>query len=101
MLIVDGGKEEITVPSATSCKLFASEIFSIHRVEANFISSVPPTHDWYAGYSPGLSLQSVGTRLEQTALARLQSGHMRSLKFVVGDFFILTLFLSCVSYSCH
>ncbi|GBN46673.1 hypothetical protein AVEN_254880-1 [Araneus ventricosus] len=29
---------------------------------------------------PGLSLQSVGTRSAQTALARLRSGHVKSLK---------------------
>ncbi|GBM27978.1 hypothetical protein AVEN_20589-1 [Araneus ventricosus] len=42
----------------------------------------PPTHDWYAGNRPGLSLQSVGTRSAQTALARLRSGHIKSLKFI-------------------
>ncbi|GBM64732.1 hypothetical protein AVEN_129103-1 [Araneus ventricosus] len=36
----------------------------------------------YAGNRPGLSLQSEGTRSAQTALARLRSGHIKSLKFV-------------------
>ncbi|GBN07266.1 hypothetical protein AVEN_241519-1 [Araneus ventricosus] len=43
---------------------------------------VPPAHEWYAGNRPGLSLQSEGTRSAQTALARLRSGHIKSLKFV-------------------
>ncbi|GBM35890.1 hypothetical protein AVEN_125876-1 [Araneus ventricosus] len=42
----------------------------------------PPTHDWYAGNRPGLSLQSVGTISAQTALVRLRSGHIKSLKFI-------------------
>ncbi|GBO35187.1 hypothetical protein AVEN_123712-1 [Araneus ventricosus] len=36
----------------------------------------------YAGNRPGLSLQSEGTRSAQTGLARLRSGHIKSLKFV-------------------
>ncbi|GBN68851.1 hypothetical protein AVEN_43827-1 [Araneus ventricosus] len=64
--------------SAASGEPFASEIFSIHRATWK----VPPAHEWYAGNRPGLSLQPEGTRSAQTALARLRSGHIRSLKFV-------------------
>ncbi|GBM38308.1 hypothetical protein AVEN_70417-1, partial [Araneus ventricosus] len=42
----------------------------------------PPAYEWYAGNRPGLSLQSVGTRSARIALARLRSGHIKSLKFV-------------------
>ncbi|GBN43404.1 hypothetical protein AVEN_82715-1 [Araneus ventricosus] len=63
-------------------ELFASEIFSIHRAKANSTWKVPPAHEWYAGNRPGLSLQSEGTRSAKTALARLRSGHIKSLKFV-------------------
>ncbi|GBN49590.1 hypothetical protein AVEN_62223-1, partial [Araneus ventricosus] len=59
-----------------------SEISSIHRAKANSTWKVPPAHEWYAGNRPGLSLQSEGTRSAQTALARLRSGHIKSLKFV-------------------
>ncbi|GBL90172.1 hypothetical protein AVEN_98821-1 [Araneus ventricosus] len=75
-------KEGSALPSATSSELFTSEIFSIHKAKANFAWKNPPTHDWYAGNRPGLSLQSVGTRSTQTALARLRSGHIKSLKFI-------------------
>ncbi|GBO29117.1 hypothetical protein AVEN_171103-1 [Araneus ventricosus] len=70
------------LPSAASGELFASEIFSIHRGKANFAWKVPPAHEWYAGNRPGLSLQSEGTRSAQTALAKLRSGHIKSVKFV-------------------
>ncbi|GBM56106.1 hypothetical protein AVEN_43481-1 [Araneus ventricosus] len=52
------------------------------RAKANSTWKVPPAHEWYAGNRPGLSLQSEGTRSAQTALARLRSGHIKSLKFV-------------------
>ncbi|GBO01824.1 hypothetical protein AVEN_180399-1 [Araneus ventricosus] len=64
------------------CELFTSEIYSIHKAIANSAWRNPPTHDWYAGNRPGLSLQSVGTRSAQTALTRLRSGHIKSLKFI-------------------
>ncbi|GBL83471.1 hypothetical protein AVEN_196330-1 [Araneus ventricosus] len=75
-------KEGSSLPSAASGELFAPEIFSIHRAKAKSTWKVPPAHEWYAGNRPGLSLQSEGTRSAQTALARLRSGHIKSLKFV-------------------
>ncbi|GBO41799.1 hypothetical protein AVEN_49683-1 [Araneus ventricosus] len=75
-------KEGSSLPSATSSELFTSEIYSIHKAIANSAWRNPPTHDWYAGNRPGLSLQSVGTISAQTALARLRSGHIKSLKFI-------------------
>ncbi|GBM42976.1 hypothetical protein AVEN_168549-2-1, partial [Araneus ventricosus] len=50
--------------------------------KANSTWKVPLAHEWYAGNRPVLSLQSEGTRSAQTALARLRSGHIKSLKFV-------------------
>ncbi|GBM54889.1 hypothetical protein AVEN_158321-1 [Araneus ventricosus] len=62
-------------------------LFNVVRVvramaKANSTWKVPPAHEWYAGNYPGLSLQSEGTRSPQTALARLHSDHIKSLKFV-------------------
>ncbi|GBN94475.1 hypothetical protein AVEN_144505-1 [Araneus ventricosus] len=75
-------KEGSALPSAASAEHFASEISSIHRDKANSTSKVPPAHKWYAGNRPSLSLQSRGTRSAHTAVARLRSGHIKSLKFV-------------------
>ncbi|GBM02555.1 hypothetical protein AVEN_178487-1 [Araneus ventricosus] len=74
-------KEGSALPSAASGELFASEISSIHKAKANSTWEVPPAHEWYAGNCPGLSLQSEGTRSAHTALPRLRSGHIKSLKF--------------------
>ncbi|GBM51176.1 hypothetical protein AVEN_254592-1 [Araneus ventricosus] len=48
-------------------------------------------------YSPKVQISP------QTALARLRSGHIKSLKFVDKgiDLFLLLLLLSCFSCSCH
>ncbi|GBM34661.1 hypothetical protein AVEN_122055-1 [Araneus ventricosus] len=75
-------KEGIALPSAGSGEFFASEISSIHKAKANSTWKVPLAHEWYAGNRPGLSLQSECTRSAQTALARLRSGHIKTLKFV-------------------
>ncbi|GBM96939.1 hypothetical protein AVEN_172531-1 [Araneus ventricosus] len=75
-------KEGSALPSATSGELFASKIFSIYRAKANSTWKDTPAHEWYAGNRLGLSLQSEGTRTAQTVLARLRSGHIKSLKFV-------------------
>ncbi|GFY46673.1 uncharacterized protein TNIN_78211 [Trichonephila inaurata madagascariensis] len=73
-------KKGNALPSAAPSELSTSEIFSIHMTKASSIWRVLSTQEWYAGNLPGLSLQSV--RSAQAALARLRSGHIRSLKFV-------------------
>ncbi|GBO10787.1 hypothetical protein AVEN_76123-1 [Araneus ventricosus] len=61
----------------------------------------PPTHDWYAGNRPGLSLQSVGIRSAQTALARLRSGHIKSLKFIDKEKTFSSCPCSCSASPAH
>ncbi|GBO25182.1 hypothetical protein AVEN_92846-1 [Araneus ventricosus] len=61
----------------------------------------PPTHDRYAGNRPGLSLQSVGTRSAQTALARLRSGHIKSLKFIDKEKTFSSCPCSCPASPAH
>ncbi|GBN86564.1 hypothetical protein AVEN_30747-1 [Araneus ventricosus] len=97
-------KEGSALPSAASGEFFASEIFSIHRAKAHFTWKVPTAKEWYAGNRPSLSLQSEGTRSAQTALARLRSGHIKSLKFVDKEktYSLNSVkFLPCFSCSCH
>ncbi|GBM43699.1 hypothetical protein AVEN_26565-1 [Araneus ventricosus] len=82
-------------------ELFTSEIYSIHKAKANSAWKNPPTHDWYAGNRPGLSLQSVGTRSAQTALARLRSGHIKSLKFIDKEKTFSSCPCSCPASPAH
>ncbi|GBO19601.1 hypothetical protein AVEN_160905-1 [Araneus ventricosus] len=94
-------KEGSPLPSAASSELFTSEIFSIHKAKANSAWKIPPTHDWYAGNRPGLTLQSVGTRSAQTALARLRSGHIKSLKFIYREKAFSSCPCSCPASPAH
>ncbi|GBO08682.1 RNA-directed DNA polymerase from mobile element jockey, partial [Araneus ventricosus] len=94
-------KEGSALPSTSSIELFTSEIYSIHKAIANSAWRNPPTHDWYAGNRPGLSLQSVGTRSAQTALARLRSGVIKSLKFIDKEKTFSSCPCSCPASPAH
>ncbi|GBM24664.1 hypothetical protein AVEN_169217-1 [Araneus ventricosus] len=50
---------------------------------------------------PVLSLQSVGTRSAQTALARLRSGHIKSLKFIDKEKTFSSCPCSCSASPAH
>ncbi|GFS35903.1 RNase H domain-containing protein [Nephila pilipes] len=78
-------KEGNALRSAASNEHFVSEIFSIHRSKANSLWRVPSTHDSYDENRIDLSLQFKGTRSAQTALARLCTGDIKSLKFIDNE----------------
>ncbi|GBL93380.1 hypothetical protein AVEN_219497-1 [Araneus ventricosus] len=44
----------------------------------------PPAHSWYRGKGPGAAIRSKRNRKDQTALARLSSGHLKTLRFSRG-----------------
>ncbi|GBN60989.1 hypothetical protein AVEN_264315-1 [Araneus ventricosus] len=44
-----------------------------------------PAHSWYRCEGPGDVILSKGVRKDQTALARLSSGHLKTLRFSHGD----------------
>ncbi|GBM93115.1 hypothetical protein AVEN_32040-1 [Araneus ventricosus] len=71
------------------------------RLKQILPGKIPPTHDWYAGNRPGLYLQSVGTRSAQTALARLRSGHIKSLKFIDKEKTFSSCPCSCPASPAH
>ncbi|GFS93900.1 uncharacterized protein TNCV_5053511 [Trichonephila clavipes] len=70
--------------NSSSTVLTHSEIHSLQRTKMNLTWRNPPAHHWYAAKSPGLSIQYRSSRAHQTALARLRSGHLRSMTFVQG-----------------
>ncbi|GBL63345.1 hypothetical protein AVEN_199051-1, partial [Araneus ventricosus] len=69
--------------------------------KANSTWKVQPAHEWYDGNRPGLSLQSEGTRSAQNALARLRSGHIKSLKFVDKEKTYSSCPCSCPASATH
>ncbi|GBM23589.1 hypothetical protein AVEN_196661-1 [Araneus ventricosus] len=46
---------------------------------------IPSAHSWYRSEGPGASIHFKGDRKGQTALARLISGHLKTLRFSRGD----------------
>ncbi|GBM43764.1 hypothetical protein AVEN_155130-1 [Araneus ventricosus] len=45
----------------------------------------PPAHSWYHSEGPDATIHFKGYRKDQTALARLTSGHLKTLRFSRGD----------------
>ncbi|GFT07093.1 uncharacterized protein TNCV_1416111 [Trichonephila clavipes] len=72
------------LPNPSSTVLTHTEIPSFQRNKMNLTWRNPPAQHWYAAKSPGLSIQCRSSRAHQTALARLRSGHLRSMTFVQG-----------------
>ncbi|GFW07589.1 DUF4817 domain-containing protein [Trichonephila clavipes] len=75
---------DVFLPNPSSTVLTHTEIRSFQRNKMNLTWRNPPAHHWYAAKSPGLSIQYRSSRAHQTALARLRSGHLRSMNFVQG-----------------
>ncbi|GFU44624.1 uncharacterized protein TNCV_1507161 [Trichonephila clavipes] len=61
----------------------------------------PPAHHWYAAKSPGVFIQCRSSRAHQTALARLRSGHLRSMTFVQGVKSFFTCPCSLLAFPAH
>ncbi|GBM24415.1 hypothetical protein AVEN_241815-1 [Araneus ventricosus] len=45
----------------------------------------PQAHSWYRSEGPGATIHFKGDRKAQSALARLSSGHLKTLRFSCGD----------------
>ncbi|GFT81637.1 uncharacterized protein TNCV_3674581 [Trichonephila clavipes] len=73
---------DIRNPSSTD--LTHTEIPSFQRNKINLTWRNPLAHHWYAAKSSGLYIQCMSSRTHQTTLARLRSGHLRSMTFVQG-----------------
>ncbi|GFV55613.1 RNase H domain-containing protein [Trichonephila clavipes] len=70
------------LPNLSSTVLTHAEIASFQRNKMNLTWRNPSAYHWYAAKSPCLSIQCRSSRAHQTALARLRSGHLRSMSFV-------------------
>ncbi|GBN90430.1 hypothetical protein AVEN_217179-1, partial [Araneus ventricosus] len=61
------------------------ELYSRRKALVNISWKHPPAHSWYRSEGPGASIHFKGDRKGQTALARLTSGHSKTLRFSGGD----------------
>ncbi|GBO42038.1 hypothetical protein AVEN_172070-1 [Araneus ventricosus] len=73
------------MPQAYAEPLTYLELYSRRKALVNFSWRHPPAHSWYRCEDPGVTIRFKGVREDQTALARLSSGHLKTLRFSRGD----------------
>ncbi|GBM93732.1 hypothetical protein AVEN_163466-1 [Araneus ventricosus] len=84
--IADGlAKEGTTMPQAYVEPLTYLELYSRRKALVNIFWRHPPAHSWYRSEGPGAAICFKGDREDQTALARLSSGHLKTLRISRGD----------------
>ncbi|GBO36516.1 hypothetical protein AVEN_70216-1 [Araneus ventricosus] len=73
------------MPQAYVEPLTYLELYSRRKALVNISWRHPPAHSWYRCEGPGAAIRFKGVRKDQTALARLSSGHLTTLRFSRGD----------------
>ncbi|GBN54878.1 hypothetical protein AVEN_17440-1 [Araneus ventricosus] len=73
-------KEGTTMPQAHIEPLTYLELYSRRKALVNISWRHPPAHSWYHSEGPGAAIRFKGVRKNQTALARLSSGHLKTLR---------------------
>ncbi|GBM65259.1 hypothetical protein AVEN_46100-1 [Araneus ventricosus] len=56
------------------------ELYSRRKAFVNISWRHPPAHSWYRSEGPGVTIHFKGDRKDQTALARLTSDHLKTLR---------------------
>ncbi|GBM66408.1 hypothetical protein AVEN_13005-1 [Araneus ventricosus] len=69
------------MPQAYVEPLTYLELYSRRKALVNISWRHPPAHSWYRSEGPGAAIHFKGDRKDQTALARLTSGHLKTLRF--------------------
>ncbi|GBO16591.1 hypothetical protein AVEN_144501-1 [Araneus ventricosus] len=85
--IADSLAEEggTTLPQAYVELLTYLELYSRRKAFVNISWRHPPARSWYRSEGPGASIHFKGDKKGQTALARLTSGHLKTLRLSRGD----------------
>ncbi|GBM03921.1 hypothetical protein AVEN_185415-1 [Araneus ventricosus] len=81
-------------PIPSSAEITFLELFSRKKAQNKAEWLVPPSHHWYKGRKPGLSLSFPCDRQFSTCLSRLASGHLNCLTYSEGNK-IYPLFPKC------
>ncbi|GBO21129.1 hypothetical protein AVEN_40543-1 [Araneus ventricosus] len=69
------------MPQANVEPLTYLELYSRRKAFVNISWRHPPAHSWYRSEGPGATIHFEGNRKDQTALARLTSGHLKTLRY--------------------
>ncbi|GBM58240.1 hypothetical protein AVEN_85839-1 [Araneus ventricosus] len=78
-------KEGTTMPQAYVEPLIYLEIYSRRKAFVNISWRYPSAHSWCRSEGPGATIHFKEDRKDQTALARLTSGLLKTLRFSRGD----------------
>ncbi|GBN88801.1 hypothetical protein AVEN_190158-1 [Araneus ventricosus] len=78
-------KEGATMPQAHVEPLTHLELYSRRKAVVSISWRHPPAHSWYCSEGSGAAIRFKGDGKEQTALALLSSGHLKTLRFSRGD----------------
>ncbi|GBM02525.1 hypothetical protein AVEN_178464-1 [Araneus ventricosus] len=73
------------MPQACVEPLTYLELYSRRKALVNISWRHPPAHSWYRSEGPGATIHFKEDRKDQTALTRLSSGHLKTLRFSRGD----------------
>ncbi|GBL94616.1 hypothetical protein AVEN_83944-1 [Araneus ventricosus] len=63
----------------------ANALYSGRKAFVNISWRHTPAHSWYRSEGPGATIHFKGDRKDQTSLALLTSGHLKTLSFSRGD----------------
>ncbi|GBN43429.1 hypothetical protein AVEN_119218-1 [Araneus ventricosus] len=72
-------------PIPSSSEITFLELFSRKKTQNKAEWLVPPSHHWYKGRKPGLSLSFPCDRQSSTCLSQLASGHLNCLTYSEGN----------------
>ncbi|GBN75109.1 hypothetical protein AVEN_114329-1 [Araneus ventricosus] len=78
-------KEGTTMPQAYVEPLTYLELYSRRKALVHISWRHPPAHSWYRSEGPGATIHFKGERKDRTYLARLSSGHLKTLRFFRVD----------------
>ncbi|GBM93375.1 hypothetical protein AVEN_164089-1 [Araneus ventricosus] len=84
-MYVGQSKKGTTKPQANVEPLTYLELYSRRKALVNISSRHPPAHSWYRSEGLGATIHFKGDMKDQTALARLTSGHLKNPRFSRGD----------------
>ncbi|GBM26687.1 hypothetical protein AVEN_124982-1 [Araneus ventricosus] len=73
------------MPQAYVEPLTYLELYSRRKALVNISWRHPPAHSWYRSEGPGATIHFKGDRNDLTALDRLSSGHLKTLRFSRGE----------------
>ncbi|GBM52129.1 hypothetical protein AVEN_189318-1 [Araneus ventricosus] len=78
-------KEGSSHPISSSSEITFLELFSWKKAQNKAEWLVPPSHPWYKGRKPELSLSLPCDRQSSTCLSRLAGGHLKCLTYSEGN----------------